>query len=197
MTRLTCPQVSWWQPACPAPGHPHSASSAAAHEALALSVEAWLGPSACCCEPLQHQHLHLYHDPPAWLVLGSPWSTHGDGPPSHYPPGTHSCYPLFQCWRPRWQGSPRMKEGSLRRWGRAEPLRGSCRHSKWSRRLLSYHWESLVLGDSCPSGPGGVSVNDHTVAKHRCGTGVGATLIWLVKWTRRGQVMQRGKLWAS
>lgn len=178
--RLTCLQVSWWQPMCPAPGHPHSASSVSAHGALCLGVAAWPGPWVDCSEPLRRLHLRLYRDPPAELVLGVPLTTHGDGPPSHYPPGTHSCYPWFQCRRPHWQGSPRMEEGSLKRKGRAEPVQGSCRHRKWSRWLLSYHLESLVLGDSYPNGLGGVSVNDHTVAKQRCGIGLGIIIYgWL------------------
>ncbi len=194
LIRLTCLQVSWWQPVCPAPGHPHSASSALAHGALCLGVAAWPGPWVDCSEPLRRLYLRLYRDPPAELVLGLPSTTHGDGPPSHYPPGTHSCYPWFQCRRPHWQGSPRMEGGSLRRKGRAEPVQGSCRHRKWSRWLLSYHLESLVLGDSYPSGLGGVSVNDHTVAKQRCGIGSGVIIIWLIRWTRRDQEMKQEKV---
>lgn len=172
MSRLTCLQVFWWQPACPAPGHPRSASSVAVRGALALFVVALPDPWDDCYGCLLYRHRHLYRDPPAWLVLGSPLTTHGDGPPNHYPPGTRSCYPWFQCRWPHWQRSPRMEEGSLRRKRRAEPLRGSCRHRKWSRRLLSYHLTSLFLGDICPIGLGGVSLNDHTVAKQRCGIGV-------------------------
>lgn len=38
----------------------------------------------------------------------------------------------------------------------------------------------MVLGDPYPSWLGGISVNDHTVAKQRYGTGLGKILlVWL------------------
>lgn len=40
--------------------------------------------------------------------------------------------------------------------------------------------ESVVSGDSNPSGLGGINVNDHTVAKQRCRTGLEVVIYdWL------------------
>lgn len=165
---LTCLQVSWWQPTCPAPGHPHSVSSASARGGLVLCEVAWLGLWVDCSESPQRRRLPPCRDPPAWLVLWLPSMSHDDDLPNHYPLCTHSCFPWFQRWRPQTQGSPKMVGGSLRWKNRAEPAQGSCRHRKWSRRLLSYHLKILDLGDCYPGGLGVIGKNIHTVATKSC-----------------------------
>lgn len=89
--------------------------------------------------------------------------SHDDDLLDHYHLCTRSCFPWFQRWTPQTQGSPKMEEGSLRWKNRAEPVQGSCRHKKWSRRLLSYHLKILDLGDCYPSGLGVICKNIHTV----------------------------------
>lgn len=95
--------------------------------------------------------------------------SHDDDLPNHCPLCTHSCFPWFQCWRPRIQVSPKMEEGSLRWKNRAEPAQGSCRHKKWSRRLRSYHLKILDIGDFYPSRLGVIGKNIHTVATKSSG----------------------------
>lgn len=166
---LTCLQVSWWQPTCPAPGHPHSVSSASAHGALVLVEVASPGLWVDCSGSPQHQHRPLNHDPPAWPVPWLPSMSHDDDLLNHYLLCTRSCFPWFQRWRPQTRGSPKTEGGSLRWKNRAEPVQGSCRHKKWSRWLLSYHLQILDLGDCYPSGLGVICKNIHTVATESCG----------------------------
>lgn len=149
---------------CPALNHPRSVSFSEAHVAHDHGEGVWPGPSDDCFAARQLPRPVLCRGPLVSLVLEWLWSTHG-GHLRHCRPGTHNCYPWFHCQRPRRQRSSRLNGGSLWWKGRAELFQNSYRHSKWSRRLLSYHLEKLLFEDCCPSGQGGVTVNYHSVSK--------------------------------